>query len=133
MVGAPTASAATIAAARRRAMLQKEEEGMTGYTTQELETYEFKILRANTAAFRNPDTLRRVCAEEAQAGWSLIEKFDDYRLRFKRPISSRTLSNSSIDPYRTTYGGIGGSLVFFFIVCGMVGLVVLFGLLVGTG
>ncbi len=62
---------------------------MTKYTDAELQaSWEFKILRSNTAAFKKSDVLRKVCAEEAQAGWVLLEKFDNSRLRFKRPLSA---------------------------------------------
>lgn len=104
------AGAAAAAAARAR---QQEEEEMTAYTREELiEGWEFKIVRANTHAFRKPEVLRRVVAEEAQAGWILLEKFDDARLRFKRPLSARQSDESlAIDPYRTIYGIGQGAIV----------------------
>lgn len=37
----------------------------------------------------------------------MLEKFDDYRIRFKRPRSARvkdTYLPAGIDPYRTRYG-----------------------------
>lgn len=79
---------------------------MTPYSPQDLaEGWEFKILRSTTGAFRKPDVLRRVCDEEARAGWQLVEKFDSSRLRFKRPASVRANDAAlTSDPYRTEYG-----------------------------
>ena len=79
---------------------------MTAYTTEELvQGFEFKILRASTNAFRNPEVLRRVLEEERRAGWILVEKFDDARLRFKRPASAKQNDSAlSFDPYRTVHG-----------------------------
>lgn len=79
---------------------------MTSYTPQDLgEDWEFKILRANTGAFRKPEVLRSVLTEEAKAGWQLVEKFDDNRLRLKRPGTAKTRdAQLSFDPYRTRYG-----------------------------
>ncbi|MCU0612125.1 MAG: hypothetical protein MUE60_10095 [Candidatus Eisenbacteria bacterium] len=98
------AAAAAAAAKQRR---DKEEE-MTRYTDSEVEgSWEFKILRSNTGAFGKAVVLRRVCDEEARAGWTLIEKFDNERLRFKRPTSARAGdSELPFDPYRS-YWGIG--------------------------
>jgi hypothetical protein len=81
------AAAAAAAEARRR---QEEEEEMTRYTDADLQgEWEFKLVRSNTGAFRSPEVLRQVCVEEARAGWTLLEKFDNQRLRFKRPVSAR--------------------------------------------
>ena len=102
--GAAAGAAAAAAAAQQ---LREEEEEMTKYTDAELlASWEFKILRSNTAAFKKPDVLRKVCEEEAQAGWVLLEKFDNSRLRFKRPLSARANDSTLIgyDPYRTNYG-----------------------------
>lgn len=69
--------------------------------------WEFKILRANRNLFRNYQTLQQVCAEEAKAGWILLEKLDERRLRFKRPMGLRDLIRPEalkIDPYRCQYG-----------------------------
>ena len=86
---------------------------MTKYTDADLQgDWEFKIVRANTAAFRNPEVLRQVCAEEARAGWTLVEKFDNQRLRFKRPIATRAGdAGLGFDPYRTQYGTSSGAIV----------------------
>ena len=84
---------------------QKEEEQMTGYHTDDLEGWEFKIVRAFMRKFRNPETIRKLCEEEAQAGWEMLEKFDDERIRFKRRIEKRSNDQYlKIDPYRTQCG-----------------------------
>lgn len=106
----PATSAATtgaVIAAHHRQMMA-EEERMTTYTREELdEDWEFKIVRANSAAFRKPETLQKLLTEEAVAGWTMLEKFDDSRIRFKRPRSAREQDGylpEGIDPYRTQYG-----------------------------
>lgn len=102
-------AAAAAAAAEARRRMQEEEELMTPYTEQELhDDWEFKIVRANTGAFGNPETLRKVIAEEQAAGWMLLEKLDNARLRFKRRRSAQAndaqLIASGLEPYRTHYG-----------------------------
>ena len=86
----------------------QEEEGMTGYTHDDLrEDREFKIVRSDSGAFRNPEVLNQLVEEEARAGWVLLEKFDDNRVRFKRSRSARSRDAflpSDVDPYRTQYG-----------------------------
>lgn len=69
--------------------------------------WEFKIVRASSDLFRNPGTFHRLCQEEAEAGWVLLEKLDDRRVRFKRPIAMREMVQSNLprfDPYRCHYG-----------------------------
>ena len=99
---------AAVAAAERRRKRNLEEEQMTAYRKDDLEqSWEFKILRSATAQFRKPDILNIVLAEESRAGWELLEKFDNERLRFKRPIAGRKGDvnlAAGIDPYRTQYG-----------------------------
>lgn len=69
--------------------------------------WEFKIVRADRDLFHDPVVFRRLCEEEAQAGWVLLEKLDDRRVRFKRAIVLRDrlrLEHLEFDPYRTSYG-----------------------------
>jgi hypothetical protein len=107
-LGAVGATGAAAAAKRRRMMLAEEEEEMVGYTQDDLNSdWEFKIVRSDSAAFRKPEVLRKVIEEEARAGWVMLEKFDDRRVRFKRSRSARTrdiLLPPGVDPYRTRYG-----------------------------
>lgn len=68
--------------------------------------WEYKVVRSPRHALRNPAAFNRLCREEAQAGWMLLETLDDRRLRFKRPTLARLLIDPrqlSFDPYRTTY------------------------------
>ncbi len=101
------AGAAAAAAARRRLLLEEEEE-MTTYSRDDLaRDWEFKIVRANTPAFRNPAHLERLLAQEAQAGWIMVEKFDNTRIRFKRPREAAlkdSMLPPGVDPYRVHYG-----------------------------
>jgi len=96
------------AAQRRRQMLEQEEEEMTQYTREDLDNeWEFKIVRSGTAAFRKREVLDQVVEEEARAGWVMLEKLDDSRIRFKRPRRARAQDAylpPEVDPYRTTYG-----------------------------
>jgi hypothetical protein len=90
----------------------QEEENMTEYTHDDLrQDWEFKIVRSGSGAFRNPEVLNRLVEEEARAGWVLLEKFDDSRVRFRRPRSARSRDAflpSGVDPYRTQYGAPAG-------------------------
>ena len=112
---------------RDRARMYEEEEQLTPYDSKEtidpmdekvvpkskksndprLVGWEFKIVRSPSDVFRDSTVLKQLCDEEATAGWILLEKLDDRRVRFKRPIAMREVIRSEmlpIDPYRTTYG-----------------------------
>jgi hypothetical protein len=99
-------AAAGAAAAAVAQQARKEEEEMTPYTPQDLnENWEFKILRCVTGRFRDPIWLNGILQEEARAGWTLVEKFDDSRVRLKRPAKARVNDAAlSVDPYRTWVG-----------------------------
>lgn len=110
--------AATHAAVeKRRKMEADEEEVMTQYSRDDLEEdWEFKIVRSTFGAFRNPRSLNSLLEEEALAGWEMVEKFDDNRVRFKRPRRARAndgMLPNNYDPYRTQFGAFGsrGALV----------------------
>ncbi len=116
MSGAPgaAAGAAAAAAAARAARLKREqeEEDMTRYSNDDLEGWEFKIVRANTRRFKDYREVQRVCQDEAKVGWEMVEKFDDSRIRFKRRIEHR--ANDHLldgDPYRTQVGIGQGAIV----------------------
>ena len=106
--GGATAAAAAAAEKRRQMMFAEEEEDMTRYTQDDLgNDWEFKIVRSESAAFRKPEVLKRLLEEEARAGWVMLEKFDNRRVRFKRPRSTRNrdaLLPPGVDAYRTRYG-----------------------------
>lgn len=106
MAGGAAAAAAAAAAARRQQQLQEEEEAMTSYSADDSRgDWEFKIVRANRPLFREPKHLHRLLEEEARSGWTMVEKFDDQRIRFKR-LRQSGLGHppDGIDPYRTHYG-----------------------------
>ena len=104
---------------------------MTPYSEGELsEGWEFKILRSNLNAFRKPEDLRKFLEEEGRAGWILVEKFDDNRLRLKRTASAR-LGDAALDfdPYRTQVGVSDARMILLIlgivlaVVVGVIGLV----------
>jgi hypothetical protein len=142
------ASGASAAAAHQR--LLAEEEEMTNYSSKDLSgEWEFKIVRANTGVFRNPAELEKLVKEESQAGWVLLEKFDNSRVRFKRPVSARqddSQLSPGVDPYRSHYGMnpalfvflltgavIVGSLVFTGLLFLLIGGIISLGALLGGG
>jgi hypothetical protein len=111
---------AGVAAAAAAAEMQRhEEEEMTTYTPKDLaEDWEFKILRSNFGTFRNPEKLRAVLDEESRGGWMLVEKFDDCRIRLKRPAGTKLIQGDfedGYDPYRTSVGMSQGALVMTFL------------------
>ncbi len=102
-VGASAGAAAAIAAAAE--LMRQEEEEMSGYSEKDLsEGWEFKILRSNMSSFRKPERLQAVLDEEKRGGWTLVEKFDDCRIRLKRPAGTKVIQGDfadNYDPYRT--------------------------------
>jgi len=79
---------------------------MTPYQPQDLsDDWEFKILRSVTGIFGKPEKLKEALNQEAKAGWALVEKFDNSRIRLKRPVSARSGDGAlGFDPYRTHVG-----------------------------
>jgi hypothetical protein len=92
--------------------------------------WEFKILRSAASQFGNPAWLRSMLEEEARAGWIMIEKFDNSRVRLKRLASARVNDATlGFDPYRTwvgisqtrfalmiVLGALGGTLALFLLI-----------------
>ncbi|MEZ5357831.1 MAG: hypothetical protein R3F48_03305 [Candidatus Zixiibacteriota bacterium] len=114
------AAAAAIAAAKHAEKMRKEEEELATYNSDDMDRWEFKIVRANTQYFKKPENLRKICDEESRNGWEMVEKFDNYRVRFKRRIDRRTSAGASdIDPYRTQVGISQGPMVF--LILGIIG------------
>ena len=99
---------------------------MAGYSDEELaDGWEFKIVKSATGAFGKPGVLQSVVEDEAQAGWELLEKFDDNRIRFKRPRSARARDDmlpEGVDPYRTVHGWSDARVAFT--IMAVIGLVV---------
>jgi hypothetical protein len=123
------ATAATTAAAAAAARRRTEEEEMTRYSKEDLEGWEFKIVRSTSRKFKTAEAVRQLCAEEGRAGWEMVEKFDDTRIRFKRRVEKRADdAHLDIDPYRTHIGITEGGLVLVIIL--VLGGLVLAGVLV---
>jgi hypothetical protein len=103
---APAGAAGAAAAAEQQRRLNEEEEALTPYSRNDLaQDWEFKIVRSAMAGFRKPEFLRQVLDDEARAGWVLVEKFDNSRLRLKRPATARERDGKlDFDPYRTDVG-----------------------------
>jgi len=66
---------------------------------------EYKTLHSQTPLFSDPERLRAILAEEARAGWDLVEKQDNYRIKLQRETSHRDNDgNLDFDAYRSTVG-----------------------------
>lgn len=105
VIAASTAGTTAAAAAAHQRMLEEEEQEMTPYDRDDLDGWEFKILRATSQKFRDRASLEAVLDEEAQSGWELVEKFDDTRLRLKRRVECREKDrHAELDPYRIWVG-----------------------------
>jgi hypothetical protein len=109
------AGAAAAAAAAAKRQMDDEEEQMTPYSREEIyKEWEFKIVRAQASPFNKPATFQKLIEEEGRAGWQLVEKFDNSRVRFKRPRSARQRDSqlpAGVDPYRVQYGISEGAMV----------------------
>ena len=92
-------AAAGAAAAERLHQLRLEEETMTDYAHKDLDGWQFKIVRGS---FRTAEQIQALQAEQAQYGWSLVEVFDQERIRFKRPGSEAAKDSERFgNPYDT--------------------------------
>ncbi len=105
-------AAGAAAAAEQARRMREEEEQLTPYSQQDLaDGWEFKILRSQLGRFRNGRYLAEVLQNEARAGWVLVEKFDNSRIRLKRPARSRDLDGKlNFDPYQTQVGPSQGAI-----------------------
>lgn len=66
---------------------------------------EYKIIQSQTPMFTDTTKMHEILEQEAKAGWRLLEKEDNYRLKLQRDISNRANDASlDIDAYRTTVG-----------------------------
>jgi len=121
-----------VAAARRRLdEEEEEEEEMTYPNTFEESRYEYKIIRSATGAFKKPAKFQEALEEEARAGWELLEKFSDYRVRLRRHVKWRESDAAlSQDPYRIKVGVSEGALLIWLLVCTLAGFGVIAGLVV---
>lgn len=109
---------AATAAAAQKAQNDREEEVTSVYPAGTEELYEYKILRSVWGVFGNPGKLRVVLAEEAEAGWEMVELFDAKRLRLRRRVECRKTDHRlPRDPYRLQVGM--GESGFVFLVAGI--------------
>lgn len=70
-----------------------------------MDNKEYKVITSNTPVFGNPQKLKQILAEEAQAGWDLEELIDSTKIRVGRDKSQRAGDgNRTIDPYRINVG-----------------------------
>ena len=66
---------------------------------------EYKVMQAQTPLFSDTQKMHDVLAQEAKAGWRLLEKEDNYKIRLQRDISNRENdANLDFDAYRSTVG-----------------------------
>ncbi|UCD18230.1 MAG: hypothetical protein JSV44_04780 [Candidatus Zixiibacteriota bacterium] len=129
------ASTAVITAAAAKKKRRQEEERMVTYNKEDLSGWEFKIVRSATGAFRKPEKVRQVCEEEAKAGWEMLEKFDNNRIRFKRRADRRSADqyiDTGIDPYRTDISSAGAAIaVIVAVIAVLIGALALIGFRIG--
>ena len=124
-----SAVAAAAAAAQRRRNHEEEEE-VTPMNTDPTGVFEYKIIRSATKAFRTPAFFQETLQEEAQAGWQLVEKLDDGRVRLRRSIECRSKdAHLTQDPYRTNVG-MGEVQMAFTIMACVLGTLFIIGLVV---
>ena len=66
---------------------------------------EYKVIQAQTPLFSDTQKMHEVLDQEAKAGWRLLEKEDNYKIRLQRDVSNRENDkNLDIDAYRSTVG-----------------------------
>lgn len=66
---------------------------------------EYKILQSQTPLFASTAKMHEVLEQESRAGWNLLEKEDNYRIKLQRNISNRENDkNLDIDAYRSSVG-----------------------------
>jgi len=124
--GAAGGAAAAVLAAAKAAKDRDEEENLTKYNSDDLDGWEFKIVRSDLGRFSNREVVQKLCQREARAGWEMVEKFDNSRIRFKRRVEQRSQDQYlEFDPYRTSLSTVSGGAV-----AAIIGLVLLLGGLV---
>ena len=66
---------------------------------------EYKVVQAQTPLFSDTGKMHEILEQEAQAGWQLLEKEDNFKIRLQRDISHRENDkNLDFDAYRSTVG-----------------------------
>ena len=123
IIAANAGAMVAIIAAAATKKPQQEEEKIVTYDKNDLDGWEFKIIRSSFGKFKKPENIRKLCDEEAKAGWVMLEKLDDYRIRFKRRVEKRAMDQySGVNPYRTSTSSGSGLLIGL-----IIGIIALFG------
>ena len=66
---------------------------------------EYKTIQAQTPLFADSKKMRAVLDEEAKAGWQLLWKEDNYKMKLQRDVSHRENDkNLDFDAYRSSVG-----------------------------
>ena len=68
--------------------------------------WEYKTVRAPNGEFGHPEHLRAVIRQERRAGWTVVEKMNDWQVRFRRPQDAYLWDDRlppGVDPYRMLY------------------------------
>ena len=66
---------------------------------------EYKVVQAQTPLFSDTAKMHEILDQEARAGWQLLEKEDNYRIKLQRNISHRENDkNLDFDAYRSNVG-----------------------------
>jgi len=66
---------------------------------------EYKIVQSQTPLFASTAKMHELLEQESQAGWRLLEKQDNYRIKLQREISNRDNDkNLNFDAYRSAVG-----------------------------
>ena len=81
---------------------QEEEEERNPDSDAGLDGWEYKLLHSPRGRFKDPRGLADSLTMESAAGWMMLEKLDDKRLRLKRPVSAADHDfGLDFDPYRS--------------------------------
>jgi hypothetical protein len=125
-------AAAAAAAKRKRDLQQEEEEEVTPLNSDPSGAVEYKIIRSVSGGFKKPAKLRAALEEEARAGWELMEKLDNSRVRLRRPVAWRQKDGElAQDPYRINVGMSEPVFGLWIALVALAGAAVMIGLVLG--
>jgi len=66
---------------------------------------EYKVIHTQTPLFSDTARMHEILEQEARAGWQLLEKENNFRIKLHRNISHRENDkNLDFDAYRTSVG-----------------------------
>ena len=108
------------AAEREKVRRREEEELMTGYRPEDLSgNWQFKIVKGT---FKTQKQLDLVLQEQAEFGWTMVEIFDQNRIRFKRPAAEAAQDEfRDGNPYATVSKASGPGCTTMVLLLGIVG------------